>query len=105
MANKIKHVSLEDDSLGYDIQSFYKDGRKKFIEVKSITADLNNFQRFYLSKNEYEKLESSKEHCIYLVLKANTKNPIIKEIPSIVELENQKKCIKQIETYSINLQL
>lgn len=105
LANEIKQVSLEDDSLGYDILSFYKDGSKKFIEVKSTVANVHNFKKFYLSQNEYEKLESSKNNCIYLVLKANTKNPIIKEILSISELEKQEKCKKQIEKYSINLQL
>lgn len=63
------------------------------------------FNLNYLSQNEYEKLESSTQNCIYLVLKANTINPIIIKIPSISELEKEMRCIKQIETYSINLQL
>src|SRR3989338_1888604 len=35
LANKVKWVSKEDDSLGYDILSFEEDGTEKYIEVKS----------------------------------------------------------------------
>ena len=33
--SKIQHVSLTDDSKGYDILSFEEDGSKRYIEVKS----------------------------------------------------------------------
>lgn len=55
---KVKHSSLEDDSLGYDIESSQK-GIKKFIEVKTTTAGIN--RTFYLSKNELEFLKNNQE--------------------------------------------
>lgn len=58
LADKIRHVSAEDgDGLGYDILSFFVDGREKYIEVKSTTTSLAI--PLYLSRNELAFL---KEH-------------------------------------------
>ncbi|MFA7083333.1 MAG: DUF3883 domain-containing protein [Arcobacteraceae bacterium] len=54
----IKHVSLEDDSLGYDIESSINNNNK-FIEVKTTTSDVNT--AFYLSKNELEFLNKNQD--------------------------------------------
>lgn len=50
LAARIRHVSLEDDTLGYDILSFEQDGNERFVEVKSTLGDLSS--RFFISSNE-----------------------------------------------------
>jgi len=48
----VRHVSLFDDSLGYDVQVEFK-GRVWLFEVKSSTRSSQNFQ-FFISRNEVE---------------------------------------------------
>jgi hypothetical protein len=51
LADKVSnHAQTKGDGLGYDILSFFADGREKYIEVKSTTGPLKS--SFYLSKNE-----------------------------------------------------
>jgi hypothetical protein len=50
LAKKIVHVSLKDDTLGYDIQSFETDGRARYVEVKATEGPLST--RFFISSNE-----------------------------------------------------
>ena len=58
LADKIRHVSVEEgDGSGYDILSFFDDGKEKYIEVKSTIASIES--QFNISKNELEFL---KEH-------------------------------------------
>lgn len=56
-AENLLHVSVQDDSLGYDIQSVYKDQngvlQKIFIEVKSTTGSVNS--SFEITQNEIEQ--------------------------------------------------
>lgn len=68
LADKVRHVSVErGDGLGYDILSFFEDGRGKYIEVKSTTTTLNS--PYYLSKNELQFLKDhSKDSFIYRFL-------------------------------------
>lgn len=68
LAQKVRHVSAEDgDGLGYDILSFFENGKEKYIEVKSTTASLSS--PFYLSRNELGFLkEHSDSAFIYRVL-------------------------------------
>lgn len=53
LADKIKHSSREEgDGLGYDILSFYPNGKPKYIEVKTTKG---NFETtFYITRNELE---------------------------------------------------
>jgi uncharacterized protein DUF3883 len=53
------HAQTKGDGLGYDILSFFVDGREKYIEVKSTTGALNT--SFYLSKNELGFLGEHKD--------------------------------------------
>ena len=50
LADKIEHVSLSDDALGYDIHSYNETGQDRFIEVK--TTNYDRYTRFYISLNE-----------------------------------------------------
>lgn len=52
LADQIRHESLTNDSAGYDIRSFFADGREHFIEVKSTAR--SESEPFYISSNEFE---------------------------------------------------
>lgn len=52
LAGKVQQVSLEDDTLGYDIRSYEADGSDRFVEVKGTEGPLST--RFFLSANEYD---------------------------------------------------
>lgn len=47
---RIEHVSLYDDTLGYDIASFEENGSPRYVEVKATLGPLET--RFFLSANE-----------------------------------------------------
>lgn len=68
LAQKVRHVSAEDgDGLGYDVLSFFENGKEKYIEVKSTTTSLSS--PFYLSRNELGFLnEHNEDAFIYRVL-------------------------------------
>lgn len=76
LASKVDHVSLNDDSLGYDIQSFDIMGNEIHIEVKSTTA-LPNKVHFYITHNELIKARDKENHFIYLVYDVKSNNPKI----------------------------
>jgi hypothetical protein len=58
LGDRVRHVSAQDgDGAGYDVLSFFEDGREKYIEVKSTTSSL--ISPIYLSRNELAFL---KEH-------------------------------------------
>ncbi|KKU47277.1 MAG: hypothetical protein UX68_C0041G0006 [Parcubacteria group bacterium GW2011_GWA2_46_9] len=60
LAKKVRHVSTEDgDGLGYDVLSFFENGKEKYIEVKSTTSSLQS--PFFLSRNELGFLEEHNE--------------------------------------------
>lgn len=68
LAEKVRHISAEDgDGLGYDVLSFFENGKEKYIEVKSTTASLGS--SFYLSRNELRFLKEHNEDAyIYRIL-------------------------------------
>lgn len=50
LARRITHISLDDDSAGFDIRSFEADGRERLIEVK--TTAWGKQTPFFVSRNE-----------------------------------------------------
>ncbi|CBH22630.1 conserved protein of unknown function [Acetoanaerobium sticklandii] len=76
LATKVDHVSLKDDSLGYDILSYDLDGTEIHIEVKSTTAPPRDIH-FYITDNELRKTLGSENHFIYLVYSVKTQSPKI----------------------------
>ncbi len=68
LANQIRHISKEEgDGLGYDILSYFDDGRKKYIEVKSTKSSIET--PFNISQNELSFLEDHYDDAfIYRVL-------------------------------------
>ncbi len=78
LAEKIKWVSKEDDSTGYDIISFdigdFNDTQEKYIEVKS--TEENDTNAFYISTNELKAMEKlKKQYFIYRVYNVKNNNP------------------------------
>ena len=66
-AHRPKHMSIHDDSLGYDILSTKskKDSNSLLIEVKSTVLKK---LRFFLTENEYKKFYNNKDsYLIYLI--------------------------------------
>lgn len=97
LAKQITHVSLDDDSAGFDIISFEVDSdgnaTKKFIEVKTTTA--NEINSFYLSKNEFEVMNDLKDkYWIYRVYDVETEKPKFYKA-SYEDLYNKYKYIPQ----------
>jgi hypothetical protein len=76
LAAEVKHVSQEDDTLGYDILSYDDDGTVRYIEVKATTG--KNLDRgFFVSANEFEKAKSLSNYYFYFVFSTMTANPRI----------------------------
>ena len=61
LSERVRHVSKEDgDGTGYDILSYFPDGKEKYIEVKSTTKSTGS--SFYLSRNELDFLKNNTEN-------------------------------------------
>jgi hypothetical protein len=60
LASRVLHVAREHgDGSGYDIRSFFEDGREKFLEVKTTKATVN--QPFFASSGELDFLDQHRE--------------------------------------------
>ena len=83
LADKVRHVSREDgDGSGYDILSFFSDGREKYIEIKSTTQSFET--PFYLSRNELGFLREHLENSfIYRILLIENNDVSLEVYPSI----------------------
>ena len=69
---EVKHISLEDDSKGFDILSYDENGLPKYIEVKSTTDDVNS--QFYITESEINAMKSLPNYFIYRVYDLNMEN-------------------------------
>lgn len=79
LADKVRHASKDlGDGLGYDILSFFANGKEKYIEVKSTTNSLKS--PFFMSRNELSFLnQHTDDYFIYRILISETegKEPVI----------------------------
>lgn len=77
LSNRVEHVSLYDDSLGYDIKSFEVTNNQIteiFIEVKSTTSE--GIGNFYITHNELNFIKNNiNQAIIYRVYLLNSDNP------------------------------
>jgi len=73
---KIRHISKEMNSAGYDILSYDNSGNEKYIEVKSTKQKISN-ANFLISSNEYNVAKRSSNYYIYIVFEACSKKPKI----------------------------
>ncbi|TYO88923.1 DUF3883 domain-containing protein [Desulfallas thermosapovorans] len=85
LAKRVRRVSTYAPRAGYDIQSYFPDGRLKFIEVKATTgAD----EPFEITDNEWQiARQFGQSYYIYRVYNLNSEKPMI----SIIE--NPTNCI------------
>lgn len=60
LADRIEHVSLSDDGLGYDIHSYETNGQDRCIEVK--TTRYARFTSFYVTQNELDTSQKLERH-------------------------------------------
>ena len=77
LADRIRQISKENISAGYDILSFEEDGRNKYIEVKSTNNSPSSQANFLITINECEKAKELKNYYIYIVFNVKSKNPKI----------------------------
>lgn len=75
---KIEHVSLEDDTLGYDIVSFEEDGSERLVEVKSTLSGLDT--RFFMSANELECAKANPKNYVILRVANLSSKPVCCEL-------------------------
>lgn len=72
-AKEVKAVS-GDSTLGYDILSFNENGDEIHIEVKSKSGNIS-YLDFYISDNEYEKLNANENHFVYYISNVRSQKP------------------------------
>ena len=74
LALKVKHVALEDEGAGYDIESYTENGRRIYIEVKTTSSDQET--PFYITANELSCSERKGEsYRVYRVYNFNSQKP------------------------------
>jgi hypothetical protein len=79
LAQDVHRVS-ENNTLGYDVLSYEKDGSERQIEVKGSTSNSSN--EFFLTGYELCASQSpdNKNYYLYLVHKVGKPNPFVSEI-------------------------
>lgn len=88
LAKKVKRVSLDTDSWGYDILSFNEDKSERYIEVKATRAK-PGAANFFLTINELSTAKEKREdYYIYMVYDILSTNPKIWIIPNPFSPEN-----------------
>lgn len=64
LLRRLRHVSTEDDTLGYDIESFTLDGTPRYVEVKSTLGPMET--RFFVTSNELVRAQEKGEQYVIL---------------------------------------
>ena len=100
LVDKVIWESRINDQLGYDIRSYDFDENGKeheiFIEVKTTESNIKN--TFFISKNEYEKLELYKDK--YWIYRVSSKKNIFYKI-NYEELKEKFK--KEVYNYIVDI--
>lgn len=89
LANRIRQISKDNTSAGYDILSFEEDGRKKYIEVKSTNNSPSSTLNFLITSNEWEKAEELKNYYIYIVFNVKSEKPKIGKLRDPFSLQGK----------------
>lgn len=87
LANKVKRVSLESDSYGYDILSYETDGAEKYIEVKATRSKVGP-ANFFITANELRTARESENYYIYMVYDVISKTPKVWAIENPFNIDN-----------------
>ena len=92
LAENITHVSQEKgDGLGYDILSFFSDGRKKYIEVKTTSNQVTS--SYNISRNELSFLKENPDQSFIYRLSIQDESEPVLEITLGRDFLNQKELI------------
>ena len=82
LVKKIRQVSLENDTLGYDVLSFNPDSSEKHIEVKAVRHRPTLTFRFYISENEVAIAKEDPNYHLYIVFDYLAESPFIYKMPN-----------------------
>lgn len=105
LASKVTQSSRKYDNLGYDIQSFDRNGEQKFIEVKSTKKNSSNgLVDFFMSANELRHAKQIKNYYIYIVFSVHKKQPDILRLKGLFSIKDNKVKIKP-KNYKISINL
>lgn len=88
LAKKVRRVSLESDSYGYDILSFDEDGTERLIEVKASRSKVGN-ANFFFTANELRTALKKDNYFIYMVYDIISRKPKVWAIQNPFEPENE----------------
>lgn len=89
LAKRVKLMSKEDISAGYDVLSYELAGNEKCIEVKSTSRSPSNIANFLITINEYQKAKEIKNYYLYIVYNAKSENPKIWKIKNPFKYEGK----------------
>jgi len=89
LAKRIRQISKENTSAGYDILSFEEDGQNKYIEVKSTNNSPSSTVNFLITSNEYEKAKELKNYYIYIVFNVKSEKPKIWRLRNPFSLQDK----------------
>jgi hypothetical protein len=75
LAERVEHTAkIQGDGVGYDVLSFFPDGREKYIEVKSTQKVAHS--SFFITHNELDFLRKQQEQAfIYCITEATSDEP------------------------------
>lgn len=105
LANKVEHTAKKNPNAGYDIKSFYINGKTKYIEVKSTQSSCSGSNSFYLSAKELEVAkEKNVDYFLYMVFNARDNNYEIVPVDNFIEKISKSIDIKP-STYQCRLYL
>ncbi|MEG1164630.1 MAG: DUF3883 domain-containing protein [Anaerovoracaceae bacterium] len=82
LANRIKQVSKESDSFGYDILSYNEDGSERYIEVKATSSPVGEFSFYYTANELNTAIKYQEQYYVYIVFGVTTETPKIWIMPN-----------------------
>lgn len=97
-----KQVSLTDDSLGYDIESYDETGTQIKIEVKATNAAPKDFHFFFTANELFAAEQYQENYRVYIVFKPNSSNPKIFNLGNPFMVEGKMKLIPV--SYKLHIQ-
>lgn len=92
LAEKVRHVAKEDgDGLGYDVLSFFPNGKEKYIEVKSTQKSIDS--QYYISRNELGFLQENQENSFIYRIQISDENETLLSVKTAHEILNNSDIV------------
>lgn len=95
LAEKVDHISKQDDSAGYDIKSYDSNGVEKYIEVKSTLNPVGRCNIF-ISLNELQTSQDIENYYFYIVYDVGSKNPKIWKVKGTFLLKDKNIVLEPV---------